>query len=62
MRYFCCGSLLFVFDVGFRYVSPYVCTDCFSSVEVAEWPSFRKELPARFTICSIDIMSICNFS
>ena len=32
----------------------------FSSVWVAEWPSFGKELPPRLTICSHCILSICN--
>ena len=31
-----------------------------SSVWVAEWPPFRKKLPARFAICSHCILSICN--
>ena len=30
--YFCCGSLLLGFGVGFADVSPYECNDCFSSV------------------------------
>ena len=37
--------------------------DCtFSSVLVAEWPSFGKELPSRLAVCSLCILSICNFS
>ena len=32
----------------------------FSSVWVAEWPSFGKYLPARLAICSHCILSICN--
>ena len=36
-------SLLFVFGIGFVYVSPYVCTDNFSSVYVAEWSPFGKK-------------------
>ena len=32
----------------------------FSSVWVAEWPPFGKELPARLAICSLCILSICN--
>ena len=32
----------------------------FSSVWVAEWPPFGKELPARLAICSHCILSICN--
>ena len=34
----------------------------FSSVWVAEWPPFGKELPARLAVCSHCILSICNFS
>ena len=33
----------------------------FCSVYVAEWLPFEKELPAWFTLCSLYIMSICNF-
>ena len=61
MIHSCCGSLLLEFDVDFGDVSSYVCTECPSSVYVAEWPSFGKELPARLTLCSLCIMSICNF-
>ena len=32
-----------------------------SSVWVAVWPPFGKELPARLTICSLCILTICNF-
>ena len=32
----------------------------FNSVFVAELPTFGKELPARLTLCSLCIMSICN--
>ena len=32
----------------------------FSSVWVAEWPPFGKQLPARLAICSHCIWSICN--
>ena len=32
----------------------------FSSVWVAEWSPFGKKLPARLTICSHCILSICN--
>ena len=31
-----------------------------STVWVAEWPPFGKELPARLAICSHCIFSICN--
>ena len=34
----------------------------FSSVWVAEGPSFGKELPIRLAMCSHSILSICNFS
>ena len=34
----------------------------FSSVGVAEWPSFGKELLTRSTIYSLCILTICNFS
>ena len=34
----------------------------FSSVLVAEWPSFGKELFIRLTICSFRILTICNLS
>ena len=60
MRYFCCGSLLLVFDICF--VSPYECTDCFSSVLVAVLSPFGKELTSRLTLCSLCLRSICNLS
>ena len=34
----------------------------FSSVWVAEWPPFGKELHTRLTICFHCILTICNFS
>ena len=34
----------------------------FSSVWVAEWPHFWKELLTRLTTCSLCILTICNFS
>ena len=34
----------------------------FSSVKVAEWPHLGKELLTRLTICSLRILTICNFS
>ena len=34
----------------------------FSSVWVAEWPPFGKELLTQFTICSLCIVTICNIS
>ena len=48
---------------SFGDVSPYVCSYYFfSSVWDAEWPSFVKELLTRLTICSLFILTICNFS
>ena len=44
----------------FGDISPYVCSYYFSSVWVAEWPSFRKELLTRLTICSFCTLTICN--
>ena len=32
----------------------------FSSFKVAEWPPFGKYMPARLTICSHCILSICS--
>ena len=34
----------------------------FRSRWVAEWPSFGTELLTRLTICSLCILTICNFS
>ena len=34
----------------------------FSSVKVAEWPPFGKELLNRLTICSLCILTICILS
>ena len=34
----------------------------FSSVWAAEWPPFGKEVLTWLTICSLCILSICNFS
>ena len=33
-----------------------------SSVWVAEWPPFGKELPIQLAVCSHSILSICNVS
>ena len=38
-----------------------MCLGDFSSVKVPECPQFWKELLIRLTICSLCIMSICNF-
>ena len=43
-------------------VSSYVCSYYFSSVLVAEWPHFGKELLPQLTICSLCILTVCNFS
>ena len=34
----------------------------FSSVWVAVWPPFGKELPIRLAVCSHCVLYICNFS
>ena len=34
----------------------------FRSVYVVEWPPFGKELLTRLTICSLCMLTICNFS
>ena len=34
----------------------------FSSVSVAEWPPFGKQLLTRLTICSLCVLTICNIS
>ena len=34
----------------------------FSSVWIAEWPFFGNEMLTRLTICSLCILTICNFS
>ena len=43
-------------------VSSNVCSYYLSSVLVAEWPYFGKELLPRLTICSLCILTLCNFS
>ena len=47
---------------SFGDISPYVCSYHFSSVRVAEYPPFRQELLTRYTMCSVCILTICNFS
>ena len=42
----------------YRTIGPLV----FSSVWVAEWPSFGKELLTRLTMFSLCILTFCNFS
>ena len=44
-------------SVMFHFIFVYY---TFSSVWVAEWPPFRKKLPARWAICSHCSLSICN--
>ena len=39
-----------------------VCQDDIKSVCVAEWPPFEKEMLIRFTVCSLCILTYCNFS
>ena len=46
---------------SFSDVSPYVCSYYLSLVWIADWPSFGKELLTRLTICSLCILTICNF-
>ena len=41
------------------YMVPFV-RYTLSSVCVAEWPPFGKQLPARLAVCSHCILSICN--
>ena len=43
-------------------VSSNVCLYYLSSVLVAEWPYFGKELLPRLTICSLCILTLCHFS
>ena len=43
---------------SFGDVSPYVCTYHLSSVWIAEWPPFGKELPIRLTICAHCILTV----
>ena len=63
MQWFCCGSLLPVFGVrGSVTLHLMIVHISFSSVCVAEWPPFGKELPTRLAVCSHCILSICNCS
>ena len=39
-----------------------MCSSYLSSVWVADWPPFVKELLTRLTICSFCILTICNLS
>ena len=45
---------------SFGDIPPYVCLYYFSSVSIAEWPSFGKELLTRLTVCPLCILTICN--
>ena len=49
---YCCGSLLPVFGVRVSVIFHLTCVNIiFSSVWVAEWPPFWKQLLTRLTIC-----------
>ena len=49
------------FGVRVSVVFHFMFVHCaFDSVGVAEWPPFWRWLPARLTICSHCILSICN--
>ena len=50
-------SVLMTFHLMYEYVQI-----VFSSVEVAEWQPYGKELHTRLTIGSVCIKSNCNFS
>ena len=43
-------------------ISSNVCSYYLSSVLVAEWPYFGKELLSRLTICFLCNLTFCNFS
>ena len=59
----CCGSLLPVFGVRVSVTFHLVCFHIIISlVWVSEWPLFGKELPTRVAICSLCILTICDFS
>ena len=56
-------SLLPVFGVKVSVTFHLTCVHIiFSSVWVAEWPPPGKKLLTRLTICSLCILTICNFS
>ena len=62
-RWFCCGSLLPVFGVIVLVVFRLVCVHIiFSSVWVAEWPPFGKELLILLTKHSLCIFVILVIS
>ena len=62
--------LPFLLFCVFVYISIVLCTLLFggnkeyiySSVSVAEWLTFGKQLITRLTICSLCIVTICNIS
>ena len=59
----CCAFLVSEFQGGGGGdVSTYVCSYYFSSVWVAEWPAFGKELLTLLTICYFGSLTICIFS
>ena len=64
-RYFCCGSLDPLPISGVRFSAMFqlmFVKSIFSSVWVAEWSPFGKKLPTWLTICSLCILTICDFS
>ena len=54
--------MLPVYGVSFGDVLSFVYTDYFQFSLGAEWPPFGKELLTRLTICSVCILTICNFN
>ena len=54
-----CGCFLCQSSID---VSSNVCSYYLSSVLVAEWPYFGKELLPRLTLCSLCNLTLCNFS
>ena len=56
------GSVLLVFGGRISVAFHLLCVRVIlSSVWVAEWPPFGKELLTRLTICYLCIMTICGF-
>ena len=51
-------SVVWFWCPSFGDVSPYTCSYHYSSVYVAEWPPFGKELLTRLTICSLCILTV----
>ena len=55
--------MLLVFGVRVSVTFQFTCVHIiYSSVLVAEWPPFGKELLIRLTTCSLFILTICSFS